>query len=327
MALYPQRVKKKDKVNLRMRHSILVHNLCNRVSGLRFYYKNYTGNLFNIKMRCSFDAELRALYSVYGTMMHAAVIGLLALLLIPSGHCRPQVTSSSFEDVLEAVPFLTTGSINKRQILGTCSRSQAANILADYPQDCLSQFRNLDVSNIMNEDAARLTARYRIICQPRCGNPILTFYNRCGLSRYGHAARGICTRNDAGRFCYEEFDTLLPNDRRVVSECISRRSFAQPAVGMPWSLWGGTMAVASTYLTAHCLAVPAILILLRRTTCGQVVESVRQDFAACRPAHWVQLNQRLLSKCFCCWHLSWWPCCCIERLCYNSHYYWTGNSL
>ena len=176
-------------------------------------------------MRCSFDAELRALYSVYGTMMHAAVIGLLALLLIPSGHCRPQVTSSSFEDVLEAVPFLTTGSINKRQILGTCSRSQAANILADYPQDCLSQFRNLDVSNIMNEDAARLTARYRIICQPRCGNPILTFYNRCGLSRYGHAARGICTRNDAGRFCYEEFDTLLPNDRRVVSECISRRSF------------------------------------------------------------------------------------------------------
>ena len=160
-------------------------------------------------------------------MMPAPVIVLLALLLIPSGDCRsvrPQVTSG-FDDALSVVEFLTTSSINKRQILGTCSRSQVQNILADYPRDCSSQFQNLVVSNIVNEDAARVTATYRILCQPRCGNPIITFYNRCGLSRYSHVTRGVCTRDDTGRFCYEEFGTLLPNDRRVVSECISRRTF------------------------------------------------------------------------------------------------------
>ena len=87
---------------------------------------------------------------------------------------------------------------------------------------------------------------------------------------------------------------------------------AQPTVGMPWSPWEGTMDAASIYLTARCSGVPAILILLRRTTCGQVVESVRQGFAACRPAHWVQLKQLSLSKFFCCWHSSWWACCCFK---------------
>ena len=161
-------------------------------------------------------------------MMNVAVIVFLTVLLIPGDHCRPQVTSSALQGALEALQFLSTSSVTKRQtqIFGTCSRNQVANIFADYPLDCAAQLSNLDVSGIMNQNAGALTAEYRIICQPRCGNPIITFYSRCGYSQYIGITRGVCTRNDAGVFCYEEFNTLLPNEQRVLTQCgIPRSSF------------------------------------------------------------------------------------------------------
>lgn len=159
-------------------------------------------------------------------MMNVAVIVFLAVLLTHDGHCQPQVTSV-LQGTLEAVQFLSTSTVTKRQtqIFGTCSRSQAANIFANYPRDCAAQLSNLDVSGLVDQNAGALTA-YRTICQPRCGNPIITFYSRCGYSQYIGILRGMCTRNNAGMFCYEEFNTLLPNEQRVVTQCgISRSSF------------------------------------------------------------------------------------------------------
>ena len=153
-------------------------------------------------------------------MMDVAVIVFLTVLLISGGHCRPQVTSSVLQGALEAVQFLSTSSVTKRQtqIYGTCSRSQVANIFENYPLDCAAQLSNLDLSGLVNQNAGALTA-YRTICQPRCGNPFITFYSQCGYSQYIGILRGICTRNDAGMFCYEEFNTLLPNEQRVVTQC------------------------------------------------------------------------------------------------------------
>ena len=102
-------------------------------------------------------------------MMDVAVIVFLTVLLISGGHCRPQATSSVLQGALEAVQFLSTSSVTKRQtqIFGTCSRSQAANIFANYPRDCAAQLSNLDVSGLVDQNAGALTAAYRIICQPR----------------------------------------------------------------------------------------------------------------------------------------------------------------
>ena len=161
-------------------------------------------------------------------MMNVAVIVLLAVLLTRGSHCQPQVTSSVLQGTLEAVQFLSKSSVTKRQtqIFGTCSRSQVANIFENYPPDCAAQLTNLDASDIVDQNARTLTTAYRIICQPRCGNPIITFYSRCGYSQYIGITRGVCTRNDAGIFCYEEFNTLLPNEQRVVTQCgIPRSSF------------------------------------------------------------------------------------------------------
>ena len=169
------------------------------------------------------------MFIVTVSMMNVAVIVFLTVLLVPGGHFRQQVTSSALQGALEAVQFLSTSSVTTKrqtQIFGTCSRNQVANIFANYPLDCAAQLSNLDVSAIVDQNAGALTAAYRIICQPRCGNPIITFYSRCGFSQYIGITRGVCTRNDAGMFCYEEFNTLLPNEQQVITQCgIPRSSF------------------------------------------------------------------------------------------------------
>ena len=161
--------------------------------------------------------------------MNAAGVVFLTVLMVPGGHCRPQVTASALQGALEAVQFLSTSSVAKRQtgIFGTCSRSQVANIYANYPRDCAAQLSNLDLSGIFSLNADAVTAGYRFICQPKCGNPMITFYSRCGFSQYISIVRAMCTRNDAGVFCYEKFNTLLTNEQRVITQCGIPRSFFQ----------------------------------------------------------------------------------------------------
>ena len=98
-------------------------------------------------------------HHIFRKMMNAAGVVFLTVLMVPGGHCRPQVTASALHGALEAVQFLSTSSvaIAKRQtgIFGMCSRSQVANIYANYPRDCASQLGNLDLSGIfsLNADA------------------------------------------------------------------------------------------------------------------------------------------------------------------------------
>ena len=154
--------------------------------------------------------------------MNAAVIVGLAALLISCGHCRPQVTATALQGALEAVKFLTMSSIQKRQsgiTFGNCNQNELANIFQNYPQDCVSALRNLDLSNILNANTDAITATYRIICQPRCGNPIITFYNRCGFSQFTGIVRGLCSRNSAGTSCYQEFGNIASDETQVISNC------------------------------------------------------------------------------------------------------------
>ena len=155
--------------------------------------------------------------------MNAAAIVLLLgaqALLIPCGQCRAQVTFSD-RHPLETLQALTTGSINKRQtFVGTCTANQIQQIFANYPQDCASQLSMLDLSAILNQQVPTLIAGYRIICEPKCGNPFITFYNRCGLSMFNSVLRSLCSRNNAGGLCYEDFGTLIPDYNSARTSCI-----------------------------------------------------------------------------------------------------------
>ena len=102
---------------------------------------------------------------------------------------------------------------------GNCDQNELANIFQNYPQDCVSALSNLDLSSIRNGNVDAVTAAYRIICQPRCGNPIITFYNRCGFSQFTGIVRGLCSRNSAETSCYEEFDSITSGETQVRSNC------------------------------------------------------------------------------------------------------------
>jgi len=157
--------------------------------------------------------------------MKAAVIILILAALALYGNCRSQVTFSALH-ALETLQIVTSGSrVDKRQItVGSCTADEIRQIFANYPQDCASRLGMLDLSAVLNQDVPTLIAGYRIICEPRCGNPIITFYNRCGLSRFSGVLRSFCSRNDAGGFCYEDFGTLIPNSNSVARSCIPRVS-------------------------------------------------------------------------------------------------------
>ena len=142
------------------------------------------------------------------------------MLLISGGHCGPQKISPALLGALEAVQFL-----EKRQTTipayTTCIKNGLQNFSANYSQDCGSEFSaalGLTSGGSLNQDA--ITAAYRLICQPRCGDPIIEFYNRCNAPRdLIDSVRGACTRNSAGRLCYELVGNLLTDLTRVSTNC------------------------------------------------------------------------------------------------------------
>ena len=68
-------------------------------------------------------------------------------------------------------------------------------------------------------DSAAVIRAYRIICQPRCGNPLIAFYSQCGLWFSIDFVRGICSRNNASRLCYEQVDSISSNGQNAVVDC------------------------------------------------------------------------------------------------------------
>ena len=167
--------------------------------------------------------------------MYAAVVVGLVVLLISDGHCRPQKTSPALLGALEAVQFLTTSSINKRQTTIpaylTCIRNGLQDLAADSPQDCRPAFSlvsnpaSIVSGGSVNQDA--LIAAYRLICQPRCGDLLIALYNRCNAPQFSiDSVRGGCARNSAGRLCYELLGNLVNDLTRVITNCNSQSSTA-----------------------------------------------------------------------------------------------------
>jgi len=160
--------------------------------------------------------------------MNAAVVVGLVVLLISGGHCRPQKTSSALLGALEAVQFLTTSSIHKRQTTIpayiTCIANNLQDFIANYPQDCASQIVAAISSIVSNGslDQDAITAAYRLTCQPRCGDPLIAYYRQCNTPQnIIDAERALCTRNDANVLCYEQVGSIITDLTRVASNCIS----------------------------------------------------------------------------------------------------------
>ena len=155
--------------------------------------------------------------------MNAAVIVGLSVLLISGGHCKPGVTSSALQGALEEVQFLTTYSIHKRQVTPAVSLCvpNLQDFRTNYPQDCATELTTV-LTAIQTLNISAITAAYRVVCEPRCGNPAIRFYNQCNASQEViDSLRGLCTRNNAGRFCYEQISSMVTDVTQAGTDCAS----------------------------------------------------------------------------------------------------------
>ena len=151
-------------------------------------------------------------------MVNAAVIAGLVALFIPVCQCQPQVTSSS--SALESLQFQAS-PINKRQeIWPACLTNTWQDFLASIPQDCRPAVFGLRSGMNTTAAAATLTEAYRVICEPRCGNSLIAYYNRCNTPQeIVDSVRGFCTRNNANKLCYQQLSTMASDWTQAMSNC------------------------------------------------------------------------------------------------------------
>ena len=148
------------------------------------------------------------------------------MLLTSGGHCKPEVTSSPLQGALKEVHFLTTNSIHKRQVTPAVSLCvpNLQDFRSTYPQDCATELTTvLTVFQTLN--LTGVTAAYRVVCEPRCGNPAIGFYNQCNVSQEViDRLRSFCARNNAGRFCYEQITSMVTDITQAGTDCASINS-------------------------------------------------------------------------------------------------------
>ena len=155
--------------------------------------------------------------------MNAAVIVGLSVLLTSGGHCKSEVTSSPLQGPLEEVHFLTTNSIHKRQVTPAVSLCvpNLQDFRSTYTQDCATELTTV-LTFLQTLNLTAVTAAYRVVCEPRCGNPAIGFYNQCNASQEDiDSLRVLCTRNNAGRFCYEQLSSMFTAITQAGADCAS----------------------------------------------------------------------------------------------------------
>ena len=148
------------------------------------------------------------------------------VLLTPCGHCRPQVTASDLQHFLRTSQPLTSRSVEKRQ---TACENATQQFMQTFPQDCATQLGTLVFSDIPNQDGATLRTAFETICQPRCGNHFLPFFNQCGLSLQTEALIGLCAIKTDGSSCYQDFIQIISDLNAIRLNCASDLSTCAPS--------------------------------------------------------------------------------------------------
>lgn len=157
--------------------------------------------------------------------MKIFVVAVAIAVICGIAHSKPDRTPSPVYDVLEALSVMRNPrSIYTRQLftIGSCTIEEFNRKLENYPQDCKEEFSAIDLNDLINEDPNALREAWVILCRPRCGDPIVRACAECDLGELADIYIQYCSTNEAGRRCYETFDTLLPDKTAVTSNCLPR---------------------------------------------------------------------------------------------------------
>lgn len=86
-----------------------------------------------------------------------------------------------------------------------CTVEQMQKILGNYPEDCLSGLEAINITQLQVLDQTQVAEFGAIFCQPRCGNPLVKFYQTC----FGELGKPIstffiqlCAKSPQGVDCY-----------------------------------------------------------------------------------------------------------------------------
>ena len=100
-----------------------------------------------------------------------------------------------------------------------CTPQRIVNIFEGYPSDCTNALQ----ANL-NSSAAQTVTVYSTLCLPRCNRALAQFYSECGTEDFIEVFFHLCAINSNNNRCYNIFETLLNDSRRVDAACPSDRS-------------------------------------------------------------------------------------------------------
>ena len=106
------------------------------------------------------------------------------------------------ESLLKAASQLTEHSVNPRQT--NCDVSQLAN----YPSDCSEAMSSFETSGTSGVVPA-------LLCEPRCGQPLINFYLTCGLDFVVPTFVQSCGTNTMGQRCGTDMVRMTINTTAI----------------------------------------------------------------------------------------------------------------
>ena len=96
--------------------------------------------------------------------------------------------------------------------------------LQNYPSDCLQALRTIDTSGQNIEIPA-------IICEPRCGQPVINFYLMCGLDFVVPTFVELCGTNAMGQRCGTDMVEMTVNRTAIEIGSTCANTFLSGSTG------------------------------------------------------------------------------------------------
>lgn len=107
--------------------------------------------------------------------------------------------------------------IFKRQSTG-CSYTELQPIFDGFPGDCTAFFFSNDFGEVLDLDRTAIGLYRETVCNPRCGNPIITLFRRCFDEDDGaEFLINLCADNSEDNQCYSP--TVLSTIESTTTTC------------------------------------------------------------------------------------------------------------
>ena len=144
---------------------------------------------------------------VFDKMKTPALVLVVTLFLI-CGQSQPANTKSDAHPVaIQAVQYIKllhtriTRQTDEELSFGSCSVSDLQEFGRNYPLDCSQTFASVGFSGLSTGDSSGFGVFSSILCNARCGQPIVDIFANCGFEEIAEIIAYSCNTNANGIAC------------------------------------------------------------------------------------------------------------------------------